>query len=130
MSANCPCGSAQPYAECCGPLHRGERSAGTAELLMRSRFSAFAVGDAAYLLRTWHSRTRPARLDLDAQRRWTRLEIITTVKGGLFDTDGIVEFRAHYRDQGRDGAQHERSRFAREHGGWVYLSGQSPTRRT
>jgi SEC-C motif-containing protein len=43
----CPCGSAQPYAECCARLHRGEATAATAELLMRSRFSAFAVGGRA-----------------------------------------------------------------------------------
>lgn len=88
---------------------------------MRSRFSAFAVGDTAYLLRTWHPRTRPARLALDPGQRWTRLEVVGTERGGLFDTTGTVEFRAHYRDAGQPDTLHEHSRFVREGGEWVYL---------
>lgn len=88
---------------------------------MRSRFSAFAVGDTAYLLRTWHPGTRPARLDLDPGQRWTRLEVLGTDRGGLFDTAGTVEFRAHYRHAGRPGTLRENSRFTRADGRWVYL---------
>ncbi|MEU5948719.1 YchJ family protein [Micromonospora sp. NPDC047465] len=117
----CPCGSAQPYAQCCGRLHRGEADAATAEALMRSRYSAFAVGDTAYLLRSWHSSTRPRRLDLEPGQRWTGLEIVDADRGGLFDATGVVEFRAHYRAGGRPGTQTERSRFVREDGRWVYL---------
>ncbi|MEU8298663.1 YchJ family protein [Micromonospora sp. NPDC048909] len=120
----CPCGTGRPYGECCGPLHRGEADAPTAEALMRSRFSAFAVGDAGYLLRSWHESTRPARLDLDPARRWTRLEIVDTARGGLFDGTGTVEFRAHYREGGRPGTQTERSRFVRADGRWVYLDAE------
>ncbi|MEV0392250.1 YchJ family protein [Polymorphospora rubra] len=121
----CPCGSGQAYGDCCGRLHRGDTAAATAEQLMRSRFSAFAVGDTAYLLRTWHPTTRPARLTLDPGQRWTRLEILATDRGGLFDTTGGVEFRAHYRESGRPGALHEHSRFVREDGQWVYLDGET-----
>src|SRR3712207_8451687 len=64
----CPCGTGLPYAECCGRLHDGTATAGTAEQLMRSRDSAFAVGDPAYLLATWHPSTRPPSLDLDPTR--------------------------------------------------------------
>ncbi|MGW0433872.1 YchJ family protein [Micromonospora sp. NPDC003197] len=117
----CPCGSAEPYGECCGRLHRGETTAVTAAQLMRSRFSAYAVRDAAYLLRTWHPTTRPARLTLDPQQRWTQLEILATDRGGLFDTAGSVEFRAHYRESGQADAMYERSSFVRENGEWVYL---------
>lgn len=91
---------------------------------MRSRFSAFAVGDVAYLLHSWHARTRPARLTLDPRQRWTRLEILDSQRGGLFDTTGSVEFRAHYRDRERTGVLHERSRFVRENGRWVYLAAE------
>ncbi|MEW2384599.1 YchJ family protein [Micromonospora sp. NPDC047707] len=121
----CPCGSGMPYPECCGRLHRGEADAPTAEALMRSRYSAFAVGDAAYLLRTWHSTTRPARLRLETDERWTGLEVVDTELGGLFDTTGTVEFRAHYRERGRPGTLTERSRFVREDGRWVYLDGET-----
>ncbi|MEU5724094.1 YchJ family protein [Micromonospora sp. NPDC047738] len=117
----CPCGSGVPYTDCCGPVHQGASTAATAEALMRSRYSAFAVGDADYLLRSWHSSTRPARLRLAPGQRWTRLEILGTDRGGLFDTTGTVRFRAHYREAGRPGSLDEQSRFVREDGRWVYL---------
>lgn len=90
---------------------------------MRSRFSAFAMGDTAYLLRSWHSSTRPPRLNLDRSTRWTRLEILHTSDGGPFHTAGTVEFRAYYRERG--GAEQfiqENSTFAREDGAWAYVS--------
>jgi len=120
-SGACPCGAGLPYAECCGPIHRGAATAATAEALMRSRFSAFAVGDADYLLHSWHSSTRPARLRLDPGLRWLRLAVLGGDRGGLFDTTGTVRFRAHYREAGRPGTLEEHSRFVREDGRWVYL---------
>lgn len=90
---------------------------------MRSRFSAFAVGDAAYLLRSWHPRTRPPALELDPEQHWLRLEILGTSDGGLLQVEGVVEFRAHYQRQGQSGLLRERSRFRREHGLWTYLDG-------
>ena len=90
---------------------------------MRSRYSAFVVGDAAYLLETWHPRTRPRNLSLEPNVRWTGLEVLETTGGSLLETDGTVEFRASYLVDGRSGAQHERSRFVREGGRWLYLDG-------
>ncbi|WLS43718.1 YchJ family protein [Micromonospora profundi] len=119
----CPCGSGQAYADCCAPAHGGDKPAPTAETLMRSRFSAFALGDADYLLRSWHSSTRPTSLELDPGQRWIRLEIVETERGGLLDATGTVTFRAHYRDAGRTGTLTETSRFVREDGRWVYLDG-------
>ncbi|WP_459741119.1 YchJ family protein, partial [Pseudomonas aeruginosa] len=84
----CPCGSGAEYAGCCEPPHLG-RAAPTAEALMRSRFSAFALGLAPYLLATWHPSTRPESLDLD-DVTWRRLQIVETVAGGAGDTEGIV----------------------------------------
>jgi len=110
------------YAECCGRFHAGA-DAPTAELLMRSRFSAFAVADAAYLLRTWDLSTRPRRLVLDETLTWTRLEIVTVLAGGPFDATGIVEFRAHYRAAKAAGVLHERSTFVRTNGLWFYVEG-------
>ncbi|AEY88395.1 hypothetical protein SHJG_3121 [Streptomyces hygroscopicus subsp. jinggangensis 5008] len=97
-------------------------AAPTAELLMRSRYSAFVKGDAGYLLRTWHPRTRPARLDLDPRMRWTGLEILDTADGSAFHSTGTVTFRASY----RGGSLHERSRFERVDGAWVYVDGDFP----
>lgn len=112
---------------CCGPLHRGEEQAVTAEALMRSRFSAFARALPDYLLRTWHGSTRPATLELDAGTTWTRLRILRVGLGGPQDTTGTVEFRAHFRSDGERGAQTEHSRFLREGGRWRYLDDQGET---
>ena len=92
---------------------------------MRSRYSAFAVGDASYLSDTWDPGSRPAVVDLDVALRWTRLEIVETVRGGPFDGDGVVEFRAHYRTARSAGIRHERSWFARKGGRWVYVGGDT-----
>lgn len=124
----CPCGSKDRYADCCGPLHRGravgEPSAPTAERLMRSRFSAFAVGDVDYLLATWHSSTRPASLDLDERVEWRQLDIVDTQAGQAGDDTGIVEFVAVYREtaSGQFGQQRERSTFVCEDGAWFYVA--------
>ncbi|MGY2083356.1 YchJ family protein [Blastococcus sp. SYSU DS0539] len=117
----CPCGTGLPYAECCGPRHDGSAPAATAEQLMRSRYSAFAVGDAAYLLASWHSTTRPPSVELDPGVRWTGLDVLATTGGGLLAAEGTVKFRAHWRSGGESGDQHEVSRFAREDGAWRYL---------
>lgn len=128
MPATCPCGSGDPLPACCGRFHSGSAEAPTAVALMRSRYSAFALGEADYLLRTWHPSTRPARLDLDPEMRWTGLVIVATEAGGLFDRTGTVEFCAQYRVDGggaerRTGELAERSRFVREGGRWLYLDG-------
>jgi SEC-C motif-containing protein len=119
--APCPCGTGLPYDDCCGPLHRGQTQAGTAERLMRARFSAFAVGDTGYLLRTWHAAERPKTLPLDPRLRWVRLEIVGHTGGGLLATEGTVEFVAHWRQGARSGTQREHSRFVRQEGRWLYV---------
>lgn len=88
---------------------------------MRSRYSAFAVRDADYLLRTWHPSTRPDGLDLDDDTEWLRLTILDTTGGGLLDDEGTVEFIAQYRTADGRGRQHELSRFSRVDRQWVYL---------
>ena len=114
----CPCGRDLHYGSCCLPLHVGERQAQTAEELMRSRYSAFVVGDTEYLWRTWHPRTRPPDV-ADGAVTWSRLEIVETVAGREGDASAEVEFLAHH----RAGVLHERSRFARRAGRWFYVDG-------
>jgi SEC-C motif domain protein len=87
---------------------------------MRSRYSAFALDDTRYLLSSWHPSTRPSEVTPEAGLRWTGLDILDTSGGGLFDAEGVVEFRAHYRAGGRPGDVRERSRFVRHDGRWVY----------
>ena len=118
MSSRCPCTSGLPLEACCGRVLADHAAATTPEQLMRSRFSAFALGDAEQLLRTWHASTRPATLDLDETIRWTRLDVERT------DT-ALVEFTAFYRGADGPGKQHETSRFVREDDLWFYLDGVS-----
>jgi SEC-C motif-containing protein len=89
---------------------------------MRSRYSAYAVGDTAYVFRTWHPRTRPEHVLGTPETTWTGLEILDVVDGGPDDATGIVEFRASYTDASGPGVVHERSTFVRRAGRWVYVS--------
>jgi Major intrinsic protein/UPF0225 domain len=82
---------------------------------------ATAVGDADYLLRTWHPSRRPRTLTLDPALRWTRLAVLETRDGGLFDATGTVQFRAMYVQQGQRGVLTETSRFVRHDRHWTYL---------
>lgn len=120
----CPCGSGSVYDQCCGRLHAGEPPP-TAEALMRSRYTAFAMGDMTYLAHSWHPDTRPRTIHDDPDRRWTRLDILATTGGGLLDQQGTVEFEAHHTggedDEPGDHVVHERSTFARLDGRWVYV---------
>ncbi len=92
---------------------------------MRSRYSAFAVGDIAYLLSSWHPSSRPGSLELEPDLVWRRLDVLDVVAGGPFDSAGIVEFRAIWRQGTARGDLHERSRFVREGGAWSYLDGEA-----
>jgi SEC-C motif domain protein len=113
----CPCGLPAAYDACCGRFHRGEATAPTAEALMRSRYSAYAVGDAAYLRETWDPVTRPRRLGMDAGVRWTGLEVLGRTGGELLAAEGTVAFRAHH----TGGVVTEDSRFRRAGGRWLYV---------
>ncbi|WP_290713595.1 MULTISPECIES: YchJ family protein [Gordonia] len=96
----------------------------TAEDLMRARFAAFRDGDTDSLLATWHPSTRPDSLDLTDNPTWRRLQIVDVVDGGPDHAAGIVEFRATYLNpEGSIGVLHERSRFIREDGRWLYVEG-------
>lgn len=124
----CPCNPEVAYALCCGPLHAGESNAVSAEALMRSRYSAYVLGDAGYLLATWHASTRPESLDFDdsASTRWLGL----AVKCSTSALDAAtVEFVARYKvGAGPAVRLHEVSRFVREQGLWFYVDGEFPSR--
>lgn len=121
----CPCGSGTRLADCCQPLLDGARQALTAEELMRSRYSAYALGDADYVYRTWHPRTRPADVVLDDGSAWVSLEVVRRDRGGPLDDEGEVEFVARWSGPDGRGALHETSRFTRRTGRWFYLDGDT-----
>ncbi|BAL25270.1 YchJ family protein [Azoarcus sp. KH32C] len=119
----CPCQSGKCFADCCAPVLAGELSATNAETLMRSRYTAFTLGDEGYLLRSWHPSTRPGSLDLNAEPlpKWIGLQVRQHVQTG--ENSAIVEFVARYRVGGRAQRLHETSRFRRENGQWLYVDG-------
>jgi SEC-C motif-containing protein len=124
----CPCGSTLPYAACCGPLVAGERLASTAEQLMRSRYTAYAVGAVEHVWRTWHPATRPERVTPDPTTAWTGLTVLRVEGGAEEDATGIVEFVARWREASggrgaRTGELHEVSRFGRRARRWLYIDG-------
>jgi len=114
LAPECPCGSGSPYDACCGPLHRGVREAETVEELMRSRYSAYALGEVDHVFRTWHPRTRPEIVAPDTLT-WTGL----TIHGSGEDW---VDFTASY-EGSVTGSMREHSRFERRRGRWVYVDG-------
>ena len=119
----CPCQSGLPFTHCCAPILAGERLPDSAEALMRSRYTAFARGDEAWLRASWHPSTRPASLALDEAPapKWIGLAIRQRRATG--PDQAIVEFVARYRVGGRAHRLHETSRFVREDGRWYYVDG-------
>jgi SEC-C motif-containing protein len=88
---------------------------------MRSRYSAFVVGNVEYLLATWHPVGRPATLELDTDIRWLGLSIVGRTGGGMLEERGTVDFRARYSVDGVRGEQAENSLFVRENRAWLYV---------
>lgn len=123
--AVCPCGSGLALAACCGRYHAGETPA-TAQALMRSRYSAYVLGDEAYVLSTWSPDTRPAALNLadDPPVKWLGLQVLDCQAGLAGDRHGEVSFVARYKVNGRAQRLCERSRFVHEQGRWWYVDGQ------
>lgn len=125
----CPCGRLDArkrplaFARCCGRYLAdfGGTPAPDAESLMRSRYSAFVLQDAGYLLATWHPSRRPPTLDFEPGTRWLGLEV--RAQRRIDDTHAEVEFVARSRTAGRAHRLHERSRFVCEDGRWYYVDG-------
>lgn len=141
MTGECPCCSGRGFALCCGPFLNGDASAPTAEALMRSRYTAFATRNAAYLADTLAPEARSAGegdeiVESLATREWLNLIILDVARGGAGDRDGFVDFVAVSRAKrlgfmaGGGGSRiepvqmHERSFFRRDAGRWYYVEGE------
>jgi len=110
----CPCGSGKLFQTCCQNIIAND-SAKTAEQLMRSRYSAFVLGDAEYLLKTWHPDTRPKDFQL-GKSRWLGL----IIRDASEDT---VSFMAAFHAGNKGMTLEETSRFVCLDGHWRYVNG-------
>ena len=130
----CPCGTNINYDNCCARFHRGDARTETAEQLMRSRYSAWALGLIDYIIATtWpkqqhHLQRKTLKAWADATE-WRQLEIIDIDKGQVDNTTGEVEFRATCRlkASGEINVHQERSSFIREAGQWFFIDPASAT---
>ena len=125
----CPCGASESFESCCGRYLRGEALPESAELLMRSRYSAYALGEIDYILRT-HDPATVHQVDRkntelwSKQSQWLGLEIVRSERGGSGDDAGLVEFVARYKIRGVIVEHRERAKFRRENGRWWFVDGE------
>jgi SEC-C motif-containing protein len=131
--ARCPCDSGRSYGECCKPFISGAALPDTAEKLMRSRYSAYVAGEIDHVERTCDPESRDsfdkeAALSWAKESEWLGLQIIATREGNPGDKTGEVEFKAHYRRDGKETVHHEVSlfKFLPVNGGgqWFYSDGR------
>jgi len=134
----CPCGSDKSYKQCCEPIIKGKKAAPTAQALMRARYSAYVKTEVDFILKTTAPKQREG-LDERATRAWSEhakwhsLEIVSTEKGGADDETGTVEFAASYTEGDKFKRHHEKARFRKVRGKWLYEDGdmvkQQPLKR-
>lgn len=130
MSRLCPCESKATFDRCCEPYLAGRSVPETAEKLMRSRFTAYALGKADYLAATTCAEER-AKLDVEELARYCHavkcisLRILATEGGGKADEAGTVLFHAKLMINGKRMLHREKSRFVREDGRWAYVDGET-----
>ncbi len=125
---SCICGKPKPFARCCGQFLSGEKYAKTPEQLMRSRFSAYALGGyGEYLISTWFPDSAKGLTVSELSQKtvnWQRLEVILSSQQG---DKGTVEFKAwFYKLSSSDNMEcmHEISDFVRIQSRWFYVGGR------
>ena len=125
----CTCGSAKAFFECCGPLIAG-KPAISAEALMRSRYTAFTLGDLDYIQKTsaGEALLKFNRAELAASlpsTEWLGLKVRDVKDGGEGDESGFVTFDVSFRQDGKIYKQTECSEFRRIQGAWRYIQGDA-----
>jgi len=125
MNNQCLCGKKIPFLQCCDPYLKGTAIASTPEQLMRSRYSAYALGGyGEFLLKTWFPPMASGMTAAELSKRtqqWLSLEILGSGSKG---TDGWVEFKATYQHNSVNSVMHERSIFSLIDGRWLYIGGE------
>lgn len=120
---SCPCGNNKTYTDCCQQIHLDQKKALSAEMLMRSRYSAFVKHNIDFLYHTFHPSTRRFQNKKEIEQwalenKWMQLEILNS-------TANTVEFKAHYLDENLETqVHHEKSNFKEMQGLWYYVDGK------
>jgi len=122
----CKCGSNKNYLDCCGAFIVKNKLPQTPEQLMRSRYTAYVIGDIDYIAATMQDRALIGFDPKEAKLRsnetiWLKLEIIGTKQKNK--NLGLVEFKVYYQEYGKDFIQHEISEFKLKNGKWFYVDG-------
>lgn len=125
ISANqslCTCGSGIQYTDCCGQFISNIKIPATAEQLMRSRYTAYNMKDASYLLKTWHVSTRPKELKLDIDTTcWQGLKVITANEHEVSFVAYFTDIKNPHTEKDRY-ALYEESEFSKDDQ-WYYVKG-------
>jgi len=122
INDKCPCGSGLKYKHCCKTYHDG-RVPKNALLLMKSRYSAYALNQYKYIMKTHYKSTEDIESIKDFSQNTTfqKLEIIEFLDGNC---EAFVTFKASLLTDNRDGSFIEKSRFIKENGIWFYVDGE------
>ena len=113
----CPCGSGKKYKKCCQVFHKG-KIAKNALTLMKSRYTAFAVGDISYIIKTSTFQKDYNDLKSFSQNcEFKKLEILDY-------TENSVTFKATIFCNGEDVSFSEKSYFVFKDGRWYYDKGE------
>ena len=127
--SDCPCCSGRAYEECCEPLLLGRGRAGTAEALMRARYTAYTLAEIDYLYKTSGPRVR-REFDAESSRKWAQsaewkgFEILKSTGGGAGDGSAVIEFVARYQIKESPFEHHEVAEFAKIEGEWRFIDGK------
>lgn len=116
---NCPCGTQKIYNSCCGLYIEQGQIPQTAEALMRSRYTAYAINNIYYVYETMRGTPRKGFSKIvvaenNSKLQWTNLQILNT-------TETSVEFNATYLEDGIDYTLHEKSLFKNKNDRWYYI---------
>jgi len=130
VNAPCPCGSQKKYKKCCRIFHNGAL-APSAQLLMKSRFSAFAANDANYIIKTTHQENPDYSEDINSWKtsilafcqttQFKKLDILEVIEA---EKESYVTFKATLFQGDNDCSFIEKSRFFNVDGAWLYHSGE------
>mgnify|MGYP003477035288 FL=1 len=126
----CVCGIGESTESHCLPIIKGEKSAETAEALMRARYSAYALGEVDFVM---NSHTPDAGKDVDREQteawskssKWLGLEILSTEAGGESDDRGTVDFVARYKVKNGSLEHRARANFEKHDGKWLFADAQA-----